>query len=54
VVLSIADPHSREHPQFRSGLDAAGKGVLIPVFYVTTGLRLDLTGYCTTGPRRSS
>lgn len=44
VVLSIVDPRPREHPRFRQGLDAVGFGVLIPVFYVTTGLRLDLAG----------
>jgi Kef-type K+ transport system membrane component KefB len=44
VVLSVVDPRPREHPRFRHGLDAVGFGVLIPVFYVTTGLRLDLAG----------
>ncbi len=44
VVLSIVDPRPRDHPRFRTGLDAVGFGFLIPVFYVATGLRLDLTG----------
>jgi Kef-type K+ transport system membrane component KefB len=44
VVLSIVDPRPREHPHFRTGLDAVGYGVLVPIFYVTTGVRLDLAG----------
>ncbi|MET7304489.1 cation:proton antiporter [Embleya sp. NPDC005575] len=44
VVLSIVDPLPRDHPRSRAGLDAVGFGVLIPIFYVTTGLRLDLAG----------
>jgi Kef-type K+ transport system membrane component KefB len=34
----------RDHPQFRLKLDAVGFGLLIPVFYVTTGLQLDVRG----------
>jgi Kef-type K+ transport system membrane component KefB len=30
------------HPEFRTKLSAAGFGVFIPVFFVTTGLRFDL------------
>jgi Kef-type K+ transport system membrane component KefB len=30
------------HPQFRLKLEAAGFGVFIPVFFVTSGLRFDL------------
>ena len=30
------------HPQFRSKLEAAGFGVFIPVFFVTSGLRFDV------------
>ena len=30
------------HPDFRRKLEAIGFGVLIPVFFVTTGLRFDL------------
>jgi Kef-type K+ transport system membrane component KefB len=44
VVLSIVDPKPRADARFRHSLDAVGFGVLIPVFYVTTGLRLDLAG----------
>lgn len=30
------------HPQFRLKLEAAGFGVFIPIFFVTSGLRFDL------------
>ena len=30
------------HPQFRAKLDAIGYGFLIPVFFITSGLRFDL------------
>jgi hypothetical protein len=30
------------HPQFRLKLEAAGFGVFVPVFFVTSGLRFDL------------
>ena len=30
------------HPQFGTKLEAAGFGIFIPVFFVTTGLRFDL------------
>jgi Kef-type K+ transport system membrane component KefB len=31
------------HPQFRSKLEAIGYGVFVPVFFVATGLRFDLS-----------
>jgi Kef-type K+ transport system membrane component KefB len=30
------------HPDFRAKLEAAGFGIFIPVFFVTTGVRYDL------------
>ncbi|MGW5580675.1 cation:proton antiporter [Micromonospora chokoriensis] len=44
VVISVLDRRPRERPHFRAKLDAVGFGLLIPVFYVTTGLQLDLRG----------
>lgn len=44
VVLSLLDRRPREHPLFRPKLDALGFGLLIPVFYVATGVQLDLRG----------
>lgn len=44
VVLSVLDRRPKDHPNFRPKLDAVGFGLLIPVFYVATGLRLDVEG----------
>jgi Kef-type K+ transport system membrane component KefB len=42
VLLSLIDRDQATHPQFRLKLEAAGFGVFIPVFFVTSGLRFDL------------
>jgi Kef-type K+ transport system membrane component KefB len=43
AVLSLIDrDRAMTHPQFRIKLEAAGFGVFIPVFFVTSGLRFDL------------
>jgi Kef-type K+ transport system membrane component KefB len=42
AVVGIVDPGGSAHPRFRVKLDAIGNGFLIPVFFVTSGLRLDL------------
>jgi Kef-type K+ transport system membrane component KefB len=43
VLLSLIDrDQARTHPQFRLKLEAAGFGVFIPVFFVTSGMRFDL------------
>ena len=43
AMLSIIDRDQQmTHPQFRVKLEAAGFGIFIPVFFVTTGLRFDL------------
>jgi Kef-type K+ transport system membrane component KefB len=44
VVVGAVDPHTSTHPQFRTKLDAIGFGFLIPVFFVTSGIRLDVAG----------
>ncbi|GAA0932866.1 cation:proton antiporter [Kribbella koreensis] len=44
AVVGLVDRDSRSHPQFRVKLEALGYGFLIPVFFVTSGLRLDLSG----------
>jgi Kef-type K+ transport system membrane component KefB len=38
------DRDSSSHPNFRTKLDAIGYGFLVPVFFVSSGIRLDLTG----------
>jgi Kef-type K+ transport system membrane component KefB len=42
VLLSVIDRDQDTHPQFRLKLEAAGFGVFVPVFFVTSGLRFDL------------
>jgi Kef-type K+ transport system membrane component KefB len=44
AVVGLLDRDSTSHPRFRIKLDAIGYGFLIPVFFVTSGLRLDLGG----------
>jgi Kef-type K+ transport system membrane component KefB len=44
AVVGLLDKDTTSHPRFRIKLDAIGYGFLIPVFFVTSGLRLDLTG----------
>jgi Kef-type K+ transport system membrane component KefB len=42
AVLSLIDRDTASHPNFRLKLDAVGYGFVIPVFFVTSGLRFDL------------
>jgi Kef-type K+ transport system membrane component KefB len=44
AVVGLVDKDSPSHPNFRLKLEAIGYGFLIPVFFVTSGLRLDLGG----------
>src|SRR5262249_3610884 len=44
AVVGVLDRDSTSHPNFRVKLEAIGYGFLIPVFFVTSGLRLDLSG----------
>jgi Kef-type K+ transport system membrane component KefB len=44
AVVGLLDRGSTTHPQFRTKLDAVGYGFLIPVFFVSSGLRLDIEG----------
>jgi Kef-type K+ transport system membrane component KefB len=43
ALLSLLDRDDTTHPQFRLKLEAAGFGVFIPIFFVTSGLRFDLS-----------
>jgi Kef-type K+ transport system membrane component KefB len=43
ALLSLLDRDETTHPQFRLKLEAAGFGVFIPIFFVTSGLRFDLS-----------
>ncbi|HET7048458.1 MAG TPA: cation:proton antiporter [Solirubrobacteraceae bacterium] len=42
VLLSLIDRDDATHPQFRLKLEAAGFGIFVPVFFVTSGLRFNL------------
>jgi Kef-type K+ transport system membrane component KefB len=44
AVVGLVDKDSSTHPHFRTKLEALGYGFLIPVFFVASGLRLDLAG----------
>jgi Kef-type K+ transport system membrane component KefB len=42
AVLGLVDRDSSTHPNFRVKLEAVGYGFVIPVFFVSSGLRFDL------------
>jgi Kef-type K+ transport system membrane component KefB len=42
ALVGLVDRNSSSHPRFRAKLDAIGYGFLIPVFFVSSGVRLDL------------
>jgi Kef-type K+ transport system membrane component KefB len=44
AVVGLVDRDAASHPHFRTKLEAIGYGFLIPVFFVSSGVRLDLTG----------
>jgi Kef-type K+ transport system membrane component KefB len=44
VIVGVVDRDTTTHPRFRAKLDAIGYGFLIPVFFIASGLQLDLRG----------
>lgn len=42
AVLTLVDRDTMSHPNFRLKLEAVGFGFVVPVFFVTSGLRFDL------------
>jgi len=44
ALVGLLDRDSSSHPHFRTKLEAVGYGFLIPVFFVASGLRLDISG----------
>jgi Kef-type K+ transport system membrane component KefB len=44
VVISVVDRDASSHPFFRTKLESIGFGFVIPVFFVSSGVRLDLQG----------
>lgn len=47
AVLNLADRDTVSHPHFRLKLDAIGYGFVIPIFFVSSGLRFDLQALLT-------
>ncbi len=50
AVVGLLDADSSSHPHFRVKLEAIGFGFLIPVFFVASGLRLDIRGLIDSPP----
>jgi len=44
AIVGLVDRDSASHPNFRVKLEAIGYGFLVPVFFVASGIRLNLTG----------
>jgi Kef-type K+ transport system membrane component KefB len=44
AVVSLVDRDTSSHPHLRTKLDAIGYGFVVPVFFIASGVRLDLTG----------
>jgi len=44
AVVAALDRNATSHPYFRLKLEAVGFGFLVPVFFVTSGMRLDVAG----------
>ena len=44
AIVGLVDRDSCSHPNFRVKLEAIGYGFLVPVFFVASGIRLNLTG----------
>ena len=44
AVLALVDRDAMSHPRLRAKLDAVGYGFVVPIFFVASGVRLDLTG----------
>jgi Kef-type K+ transport system membrane component KefB len=49
AAVGLVDRDAASHPQFRVKLEAIGYGFLIPVFFVSSGLRLDVGGLFSSG-----
>jgi Kef-type K+ transport system membrane component KefB len=44
AVIGAIDKDTSTHPRFRVKLEAIGFGFLVPVFFVSSGIRLDISG----------
>src|SRR5215472_15869212 len=44
AIVGLVDRDSASHPNFRTKLEAIGYGLLVAVFFVSSGVKLDLAG----------
>jgi Kef-type K+ transport system membrane component KefB len=44
AIVGLVDRDSASHPNFRTKLEAIGYGFCVPVFFVSSGVKLDLAG----------
>src|SRR6266516_3539806 len=44
AIVALVDRDAVSHPNFRTKLEAIGYGFLVPVFFVSSGVKLDLAG----------
>jgi len=44
AIVALVDRDAASHPNFRTKLEAIGYGFLVPVFFVSSGVKLDLAG----------
>jgi Kef-type K+ transport system membrane component KefB len=44
AVISLVDRDSSSHPHLRTKLEAIGFGFVVPVFFISSGVKLDLSG----------
>jgi len=44
AIVGLVDRDSASHPNFRTKLEAISYGFLVPVFFVSSGVKLDLAG----------
>src|SRR6266536_1500649 len=44
AIVGLVDRDSSSHPRFRAKLEGIGYGFLVPVFFISSGIKLDLTG----------
>jgi Kef-type K+ transport system membrane component KefB len=42
VIVAALDPDTTTHPRFRAKLEGIGYGFVVPVFFITSGLQLEL------------
>lgn len=49
AIVGFIDGNTTTHPHFRLKLEAIGYGFLVPVFFIASGIRLDVAGLISSG-----